>query len=76
MQDSRGVASEAKQHALYPNSGSVTVPASTTVSAAAISTSATTAGTIFARPGDIDVHGASAQFLAIQGVDGFLRLFR
>ena len=75
MQDSRGVASEAKQHALYPNSGSVTVPASTTVSAAAISTSATTAGTLFARPSDVNVHGSPAQFCSVQGVNGFLRLF-
>ena len=54
----------------------VSAPAASAVPTPATATTATTAGTLFARPGDVDVQGTSAQFLPVQGVDGFLRLFR
>jgi len=53
--------------------------ATTTTTTAAITTAPATttaaaAGTLFARPGDIDVQSAAAQFLAVQCIDGFLGL--
>ncbi len=62
----------------------VTVSPAATVSATATAATVTTAsatttattGALFARPGDIDVEGAPAQFFAIQTVNGLLRLLR
>src|ERR1019366_9462821 len=51
--------------------GTATAPAAATITAAA-----TAAGALFARPGDVNRQGASAQLFAIQCVDGLLRLLR
>jgi len=62
---------------------SVTVaPAATAATPASSTTTVTTApaaaatGMLFPRPGNIDRYGPPAQLFAVQGVDGFLRLFR
>src|ERR1039458_9160124 len=50
--------------------------AAATAVTAATAAAATATGALFARPGDVNRQGASAQLFAIQCVDGLLRLLR
>src|ERR1035437_593856 len=51
-----------------------TAAAATTVPPAPAAATATATGALFARPGDVNGQGATAQLFAVQGVDGLLRL--